>query len=280
MRLEDINRKDFLNIGGIYIIRNNIDDRVYIGSCKSFYNRLIHHKNSLIGNYSGCKKLLFFVNKYGIDCLDIELIQYDFISRDELFNIEKEYILKYNSVNIGLNCSENTVVPQVPFTEERRRKIGIKSIGRKHSENTCKKLSENCHWNNCLDKHPNAKFKNEDIIKIKKMLILGYRVSEIAYVLNKNYKTIYNIKCGNKWSSLVVNSCDISKDDIDNYSKLFSCIKDKIIRSDGGLTLNNVSEIKHMINNDFDKKYILSKFNISIQCFNSIKTGRNYSYVV
>ena len=63
MKFEDINRCDFLHVGGIYILKSKIDDRKYIGSAKSFYNRLINHRCALLGGYHKGVKLSNFVKK-------------------------------------------------------------------------------------------------------------------------------------------------------------------------------------------------------------------------
>jgi hypothetical protein len=278
MKFNDITRAEYLNIGGIYILKSKLDSRVYVGSAKSFYNRLQSHKESLIGQYSGCTKLNNFVSKHGLSSIDIELIPTSG-TRDELFEIEKQYILFYNAVDNGLNCSYETKVPNVPFTEERRKKIGDKSKNRIFSKDSRKKMSENCKWRNCKDKHPNAKLKNEDVVNIKKMIILGYRICDISRLYKISYNAIYNIKSNNKWSSIVVNNKDISEVDVDNYKEMSKQLLDNVVRKGGGLTLNNVSEIKRMIDNGDNQQDILLKFKISPQCFNSIKSGRNYSYV-
>jgi hypothetical protein len=256
IKFDNIIRKELLKRSGIYIIKNDINEKVYIGSAKDFYNRLMQHKNSLINKYSKNIKLLRFVNKYGIDKLFVELI--DIVkSRNELYDIEKEYIIKYNSVENGYNCSYETKVSQIPFTEERKKKIGKKSKGRIFSNESKLRRSiqrkgkfeysgEN---NNNL-----AKLTNEEVILIKKMLLLGYRPNDIIK-LYKNVKvnTIYNIKENIRWQFINVKKEDIIRKDKNNIKNIFKDIlkdnENKLVRSDSKLSINKVKFIRYLLNN-------------------------------
>lgn len=59
---------------GVYIIKNSIDDRKYIGSTNNFYNRYKDHKGELIRKTHVNKFLQNFVDKYGIDVLSFNLL--------------------------------------------------------------------------------------------------------------------------------------------------------------------------------------------------------------
>lgn len=64
----------FKNYSGIYIIKNTIDSRCYIGSTNDFYQRYKDHKSNLINNKHNNPHIQSFVNKYGIDSLAFNLL--------------------------------------------------------------------------------------------------------------------------------------------------------------------------------------------------------------
>jgi len=59
---------------GIYVIRNTIDNRVYIGSAYHLKSRLTRHVGDLVRNKHHCKPLQNFANKYGVSTLSFHLI--------------------------------------------------------------------------------------------------------------------------------------------------------------------------------------------------------------
>ena len=79
---------------------------------------------------------------------------------------------------------------------------------------------DKCQNKNCLDKHPNAKLTNENVVQIKKMLLCKYRPVDICKLFGVKDKTIYNIKENNKWKGIVVTIDDISKKDKKLFFKL------------------------------------------------------------
>jgi len=87
---------------GIYVIRNIIDDRIYIGRAGTFHDRYITHKNYLSTGKSKNKKLQEFVNIHGIDKLIFEMCEIVDDYREVLLK-EKYWILKTNCMNTGFN---------------------------------------------------------------------------------------------------------------------------------------------------------------------------------
>lgn len=63
------------NLGGVYVIRNTIDDRIYIGSTINFKVRFNNHRNCLRCEKHKSLKLQRFVNKYGLNTLVFSLIE-------------------------------------------------------------------------------------------------------------------------------------------------------------------------------------------------------------
>ena len=63
------------NISGIYIIKNTINDKVYIGSAVCIKQRFIGHKNQFKKQEHN-DRFQNFVNKYGFNTLIFEIIEY------------------------------------------------------------------------------------------------------------------------------------------------------------------------------------------------------------
>lgn len=149
--------------GIIYKLKNNINNKVYIGqTIVGFRNRYsrggsdnvslmynYHLKNKEDGYYYN-KHILSAMNKYGLesfevnDCFDIAF------SKEELDIKEDTWIRYYDSVNNGYNekyggangkASEETR----RLMSERRRGENNSMYGKKHSEETRRKLKIN-HW--------------------------------------------------------------------------------------------------------------------------------------
>jgi len=102
------------NISGIYIIKNNIDDRVYVGSAVSLAHRKGTHFYQLKNNKHGNSHLQNFVNKYSINNLTFKVIE--FCSIAELINREQYYfdvyknkfnIVKYAGSTLNRVCPKN-----------------------------------------------------------------------------------------------------------------------------------------------------------------------------
>jgi len=75
---------------GIYVITNDIDARIYIGSATSFKQRYAVHKKKIIQN-EGCNpKLKNFANKYGIEHLTFSAVHA--CEKDELLKVEQLYL--------------------------------------------------------------------------------------------------------------------------------------------------------------------------------------------
>lgn len=86
---------------GIYMIRNKINDKIYIGQSNAIEQRLKSHQYSLNQNKHHNKHLNYAWNKYGKDNFEFTIIEECDI--DELDDKEKYYIKKFNSFEQGYN---------------------------------------------------------------------------------------------------------------------------------------------------------------------------------
>lgn len=119
--INHLSEKDRINCNsiGIYKItfKNASNGKCYIGSALSksnlksnggFYARLCSHIQSLRNGTSGCNRLTNAVNKYGIENLEMSIVEImpPGLDNNEYFNRETYYIEKFNSYNFGYNATK------------------------------------------------------------------------------------------------------------------------------------------------------------------------------
>lgn len=173
-------------ICSIYIIKNSINNKVYIGQTwKSIKRRFqVHKQNSTYGH---CIKLRRAMKKYGQDKFNIELLT--FCHTQKIADYWETYFIhKYNSIKNGYNILE--------FANNRK--------GVKHSLKTKNKMSKSRkgegNSNSILDKW--------QVLQIRKDYFLyknpktGSKYGCITF-LSKKYgvaiTTIFDIVKGNHW---------------------------------------------------------------------------------
>lgn len=89
----------------VYLVTNTVNNKHYVGiTTRSLtYRRNIHKQSWKLGR-SPNSKLYKAFSKYGFDSFVWEELETT-ISKDELNNKEKEYILKYDSLRKGYNST-------------------------------------------------------------------------------------------------------------------------------------------------------------------------------
>lgn len=135
---------------GIYSITNIINNKKYIGStAKNFISRWKKHITNLKNGRHASRHLQNSWNKYGEDkfIFTIEEIV-DFV--DNLLNLERDYINKYNSYNNGYNENPDpNFSPMLNKDTQEKVSIGMKKYWEKLKEN----LSEEDYKALCKEKH-------------------------------------------------------------------------------------------------------------------------------
>lgn len=128
----------------IYIISNNIDNKVYIGYAVNFYNRKRRHLWELRKNIHSNEHLQRAWNKYGESAFTIEILE----EWDKEFLLSMEHhwcnLLQAHNPKYGYNIQPTSPKGKVGHSEQTKRKISESNKGktRVHTEETKKKISE------------------------------------------------------------------------------------------------------------------------------------------
>ncbi len=142
--------------GYIYMIRNTVNDKKYIGQTTTKLNKRARWTINGLRKYN--RHLVFSLEKYGIENFERKILSIA-INKKQLNQLEKNYIKKYNTINqdFGYNLMEGghdasswnkgLSKEKQPFynrkhTKETKKKISMALTGRKLSEETKKKLSD------------------------------------------------------------------------------------------------------------------------------------------
>jgi len=162
MRIKIIDNceKEFKTNYVIYLLRNLINSKIYIGQTINLKSRLSHHIKS-----KERQSITNSIKKYGTENFICEILDYA-NSFEELNDLEMSYISKYNSTDrlIGYNirsgglnskCSESTKIKLRQLNSGKKvseeTKIKIKNsttgdknhfFGKKHTKETREKMSE------------------------------------------------------------------------------------------------------------------------------------------
>lgn len=131
-----------MRICGVYFIKNNITQKVYVGSSIDIFTRWKSHKYKLLNNLHHSTKLQNSYNKYGKDVFEYCLAE-SAVDRKRASELEQKWIDKMNAVNNGYNVNpfaEN--VGLLPKTQEHKNKIGQAHLGRKLSEESKEKIRQ------------------------------------------------------------------------------------------------------------------------------------------
>jgi len=247
-------------ICGVYQIINIINGKIYIGSSIDIRSRWKEHKRELKKNKHHSSYLQRSWNKYGKNNFKFSIIEE--CDKEETLNREQYYLdtLKPYDKKNGYNTAINSSAPMT---------------GRKHSKETLIKLSEGVRnrdssvWVRGEDK-TNAKFKDEDIVNIKKLISEGCRTIDIANLYNVEGQTITQIKTGDRWSHIKTEYDDLiiqtprqklTQEDVVEIKKLL--VEEKLtiveIADMYNLTFGNISSIKNLhswetVGNEYNDK--------------------------
>lgn len=209
----------------IYVIKNTINNKIYIGqTVQSISRRFGQHKNK---KHKGCKKIFNALNKYGRENFYIEQIMSAKTKKD--INYLEEYFIKYfDSTKKGYNitkggsnlCGEFGTFFGKKHLKKSIEKIKQSLVGVKHTDERRKNQSKArlgkepwnkgtkgiCKSNNGSFKSgqpaPKTAFKNghmpptlkkwsnDDLNKMKQLIVAGKLTSHIANEFSVSFSVI------------------------------------------------------------------------------------------
>lgn len=147
--------------GIIYVIRNKVNNKLYIGQTteKGGFDRRYRH--DLFKNTHN-KHLKSSIQKYGIENFEIDK-EFDIAySKDELDRLEDMYIKIYDCIDNGYN--DKTGGSNGKPSEETKQKIGRANRGKHHTEEAKQRMSEAKKGKHLTEEH---KQKLSEIMKGK-----------------------------------------------------------------------------------------------------------------
>jgi group I intron endonuclease len=90
---------EYKNASGVYIIRNSVNSKVYVGSARNFWNRYQGHRSNLRRNKHHNKHIQNFYNKYGEDAFNFNLLELVPDEVNELVKAENAHIKAFDSAS-------------------------------------------------------------------------------------------------------------------------------------------------------------------------------------
>jgi len=131
-----------MKICGVYLIKNLITNKVYVGSSVNIFRRWKTHQRELIQGKHHSLKLQRSFDKHGVDSFKYLLAE-SAISQEMATKCEQKWIIKFDSVLHGYNINPfANNVGLMPKSDEHKRKIGLAHLGRKLTEESKEKIRQ------------------------------------------------------------------------------------------------------------------------------------------
>lgn len=227
---------------GIYKITNLINNKVYIGSSIAINQRWSKHRQHLKENKHHNDHLQKAWNLYGQEQFQFEIIENTALDHIVLEQRETYWMEFYNSFNeeVGYNIYHH---PRGPLgykyppsfgdaMKERIRQHGHSWTGKKHSEETKKKMSlaqtgkvlseetkaklskarlgfksseeskEKISTATKGENNPRALLNKEDVLKIRELYQTGMKIAVISRVYEVSWSAISNIVKNKNWKNI------------------------------------------------------------------------------
>ena len=187
--------------GVVYKISNDIDGKFYIGSTNNLIKRYYTHINHIRTNKNTCVKLIRAVNKHGEDNFKFEIVCE--CPTDKILETEQEYIdilqphyniAKIAGSNLGIKRTEDVKHKKSVSQKENWKDDAYRT---KHLEN----LSKN--WKTGSN-HSMAKLTEEQVIEIKKQLLIGLFPKQVSNNLKVSYYSVKDINIGKTWKHVKI----------------------------------------------------------------------------
>lgn len=246
MTYRDINP----NIAGIYIFKNNINGKCYIGQGVSLRKRIKHHfSNIKTQRYD--LPLYRAINKYGLHNFTIDILESfvpENISNEELIKkldkLEIKYIEEYDSYRNGYNCTKggDYGVLGLKMTDKQK-----KNISKAIKENIAKGIvGKRVYMYNFKEKYYIYAWTIKDAANITKL-----SRANISKLCNRTYIKSY---CSNFIAAYSIEELNTLKEKFNDYNITYNNRKFKnkyqVIAKINGIEkkYNSVKEVANFLN--------------------------------
>lgn len=260
---------------GIYMIRNKVNNKKYIGQTRSgFRIRYTKHVSGFKTGRGHTKKFVEDYEKYGSDNFEFSILQ---IENDvtKLNDLEKEYITLYDSVNNGYNTQDggNTVYNDKEVKDVfRSNRIVTEEFRKQRSEYMKNRIvtdetKERIRFANLGSKSPVSVLNEEMVVGIKTDLVNGMTIKDVSKKYEQNYSTVSAVAREISWGHIVV---DGWKEYIDLKKKTHS----RHI-----LTYDEVRNIRKLLDEGYNESQVARMYGCCSSKINSIHRGLSFKNI-
>jgi group I intron endonuclease len=238
---------------GIYMIKNKINNKIYIGSSININNRWNQHKSSLLRGVHKSRYFQNSYNKHGIENFEFSVME--IIDNQSQLLIREQYYLNLykpyerdNGYNIDKSAEHSRL--GMKHTKETKEKISKIFKGRKLSENHRKNVIKSLIGREKSEETrgkiglKNRKFNEECVVYIIELYKQGKTYQEIADIMGCVKTTIYEL-----------------------FKKLFS--EGKVIKRSEIIK----NEVIKLLQSNLSQKEIANRLNVSESTITRIKKG-------
>lgn len=249
MKLNEYN--DLSNIPGIYLIRNKVNNKCYVGQTIRLKTRMQDHYSTAIS--SKCenqrKRMLLYkaIEKYGVDNFEYSILfsedtkEFNKI-KSKLDDLEKKYIVEYNSyVPTGYNQTKggDAGVLGLKMTDEQKELI---------SKNARTQSMDGSNMVYCYDMIENVYYTMVNVPALNSVLGTNIRTSAIR---NKCYKKRY----------IIARSKNDLEQKIESYNNL----------TDSHFIDKYCKDMERDLKNGISEKEFCAKYNVCRKSYNNYK---------
>lgn len=247
---------------GIYVIKNIITEKVYIGSAINLKNRWYTHKSILKKNKHSNRKLQSAWNFYGEQSFEFIVVEI-VIDKNKLIEIEQQYLNNF----LFANLTDNNRFESLGYNI---RRIAESNLGYKASIETRRKMSEAAKGKKKKPMSEETKQKLSDSQKGKSR---KFSKEHLEYLRNSGWKKGQkhseehrkNISKGLKGKSHTKERVDFRKQFMQGINS--------------NLTIENVMQIKEMLLQGYKNVDIAKQFEVGPGTISDIKRGKTFKNI-
>lgn len=178
---------------GVYIIVCRANYRFYIGSSKDLRARWVSHRSDLRRGDHGNKHLQHAWAKYGELQFTVGVMEY--CPESDIIFREQYYIDTYRAYEIGFNMNPQAGTCEGrPHSDEAKAKIRSYHIGRTHSLETRKRMSESRQRNTAWVRRSTE--KKYTLVSPSGEIVSGRNVSVFARTICRRWRSAFCLEYG------------------------------------------------------------------------------------